>query len=174
MVNEVSRWKSAVKAKLKAASQEEQIHLWKRHFENLLRKPPKVTHEPITKIISNQLDIQLGQFTQELLDSVLRKIKNHKLCQILEGLHAKNLELTMLFVDFSRAFDSIHRGKMEQILVTYGLPKETIAAIMMLYKNMKVKVRSPNGDTDYFDVVAGVLQGNISPIPVYYLSRLHA
>ena len=30
----------------------------------------------------------------------------------------------------------------------------------MLYKNPKVKVRSPDGDTDYFDVVAGVLQGD--------------
>ena len=30
---------------------------------------------------------------------------------------------------------------------------------MMLYKNTKVKVRSPDGDTDYFDIVAGVLQG---------------
>ena len=34
--------------------------------------------EPITKIVSNQLDIKLGQFTQEELDSVLRKIKNRK------------------------------------------------------------------------------------------------
>ena len=31
---------------------------------------------------------------------------------------------------------------------------------MMLYKNMKVKVRSPDGDKDYFDFVAGVLQGD--------------
>ena len=30
---------------------------------------------------------------------------------------------------------------------------------MMLYKNTKVKVRSQDGDTDYFDIVAGVLQG---------------
>ena len=29
---------------------------------------------------------------------------------------------------------------------------------MMLYKNTKVEVRSTNGDTDYFDIVAGVLQ----------------
>ena len=29
---------------------------------------------------------------------------------------------------------------------------------MMLYKNTKVKVRSPDRDTDYFDIVAGVLQ----------------
>ena len=31
---------------------------------------------------------------------------------------------------------------------------------MILYRNTKVKVRSPDGDTDYFDIVAGVLQGD--------------
>ena len=45
---------------------------------------------------------------------------------------------------------------MEQTLLAYGLPKETVAAIMMLYKN--TKVRSPDGDTDFFDIVAGVLK----------------
>ena len=49
---------------------------------------------------------------------------------------------------------------MEQILLAYGLPKETIAAIMILYRNTRVKVRSPDGNTDYFDIVAGVLQGD--------------
>ena len=49
---------------------------------------------------------------------------------------------------------------MEQILLAYGLPKETVAAIMMLYRNTKVKVRSPDGDTDFFDIVAYVLQGD--------------
>ena len=29
---------------------------------------------------------------------------------------------------------------------------------MMLSKNMKVKVCSPDGDTDYFDIVTGVMQ----------------
>ena len=31
---------------------------------------------------------------------------------------------------------------------------------MILYRNTKVKVHSPNEDTDYFDIVAGVLQGD--------------
>ncbi len=52
--------------------------MWKQHFENLLGKPPKVKHKQITKIICNQLDIKLGQFTQEELDSVLKKIKNRR------------------------------------------------------------------------------------------------
>ena len=54
MVNEVSRRKGTVKAKLKATSQQEQIHLWKQHFKSLLINPPKVTHEPIMRIISKQ------------------------------------------------------------------------------------------------------------------------
>ena len=218
-VNEVSRRKITAKAKLKANSQEEQIQLWKLHFENLLENPPKVTHEPITRIISKQLDIKPGPFTQEELDSVLKKIENikaagldeippeiwktgqfdniqlrqcnavynqnpidkmdegmyappfpkkgnlglaktyrginltsiaAKICnallrnciepkidnilrknqngfwrnrsttsqiltirRILEGVRAKNLQATISFVDFTKTFDSIHRGKME-------------------------------------------------------------
>ena len=33
--------------------------------------------------------------------------------RILEGVRAKNLQATLLFVDFTNAFDSIHRGKIE-------------------------------------------------------------
>ena len=235
-INEVRR-KSTVKAKLKAAKQQERIKLWKQHFKNLLGNPPKVTHEPITRIISKQFDIKLGPFTQEELDSVLRKIKNRKAAgldeippevwktrqfdnillrhcnavynqnpinrwmkgcilpfpkkgdlglaknyrgitltsiaakiynallrnliepkidnilrknqngfrrnrsttsqiltihRILEGVQAKNLQATLQFVDFTKAFDSIHRRKMEQIQLAYGLPKETVAAITIL------------------------------------------
>ena len=213
---------STAKAKLKATNQQERIKLWKQHFQNLLGNPPKVTHEPIKRIISKQIDIKLGPFTTEELDSVLRKIKNRKaaeldeiplevrktrqfddillrhcnavynqnpidrwmkgcilsfpkkgdlgwvknyrcitltsiaakiynahLCnriepkidnilrknqnrfrrnrsstsqiltirRILDGVRAKNLQVTILFVDFTKAFDFIHRGKMEQILL---------------------------------------------------------
>ena len=80
----------------------------------------------------------------------------------MEGVRAKNLQATILFVDFIKAYDFIHRGKMEQILLAYGLPKETVAAIKMLYRNTKVNVHSSDGDTD---IVAG-------PIPLYHLSRL--
>ena len=47
---------------------------------------------------------------------------------------------------------------MGRILLAYCIPKETVAAITILYRNTKVKVRSLDGDTEYFDIVAGVLQ----------------
>ena len=37
----------------------------------------------------------------------------------------KNLQATLLFVDFIKVFDSIHSRKMEQILLAYGIPKES-------------------------------------------------
>ena len=47
---------------------------------------------------------------------------------------------------------------MEQILFLYGLPKETATAIMVLYKNTIVCTR--DGEVDFFDIIAGVLQGD--------------
>ena len=47
-----------------------------------------------------------------------------------------------------------------QILLANGLPEEIITAIIMQYKNMKVKFCSPDEVTDYFDIVTGVLQGD--------------
>ena len=114
----------------------------------------------------------LLQFEAILFDFVNRKNQNGfrrnrsttsqilTIRRILEGVRAKNLQATLIFVVFTKAFDSIHRGKMEQILLAYGIPKETVAAITILYRNTKVKVRSPDGDTEYFDIVAGVLQGD--------------
>ena len=82
----------------------------------------------------------------------------HKFLLSLEFLKVnaqKNQQATILFVDFTLALDSIHRAKMEQILLAYGLPEETVATIMMLYRNSKVKFRSLDGD-----IVAAVPQGD--------------
>ena len=45
---------------------------------------------------------------------------------IVEGIWAKNLVITQVFVDFSKTFDFLPRGKMDQILPAYGLSKEIL------------------------------------------------
>ena len=63
---------------------------------------------------------------------------------------------------------------MEQILLAYGQPKESVTAMMMLYKNTKVKVCSIDRDTDFFDIVTSVLQGYIlAPYLFHNLPRLY-
>ena len=49
---------------------------------------------------------------------------------------------------------------MEQILLAYGLLKEAAVAILILYKNRKAMICSLDGDIDFFDIAAGVFQGD--------------
>ena len=124
----------------------------------------------LTSIAAKIYNALLRNHIEPKIDNILRKKQNSfwrnrsmtsqilTIRRMLEGMQAKNLLVTILFVDFTKAFDSIHRGKMEQILLAYGVPKETVAAIMILYRNTKVKVCSPDGDPEYFDIVAEVLQ----------------
>ena len=66
----------------------------------------------------------------------------------------------MVFIDFSKAFDSINHQSMLAILRAYSIPEKIVNAIMETYRNIKAKIRSPDGDTDYFVILAGVLQGD--------------
>ena len=126
----------------------------------------------LTSIAAKIYNALLRNCIEPKIDNILRKNQNRfrrnrsttaqilTIRRIFEGVRAKNLPATLLFVDFIKAFDSIHRGKMEQILLAYGLPKETVATITILYRNTKVKVRPPDEDTEFFEIVAGVLQGD--------------
>ena len=50
---------------------------------------------------------------------------------------------------------------MKHILKSYGIPAETVNAIMMLYMNTRSMVRSPDGDTQFFEITTGILQGDM-------------
>ena len=60
--------------------------MWKEDFKSLLGNSSKVKGELIIKITYNQLDIHLGQFTQEELNVVLTKIKSRKSVSVNEML----------------------------------------------------------------------------------------
>ena len=55
--------------------------------------------------------------------------------RMLEGVKSKNLPAVLTFIDFQKAFDSIHRGKLMEILKAYGVPEEIVKAIEVLYVN---------------------------------------
>ena len=80
--------------------------------------------------------------------------------RILEGARAKNLPADMVFIDFKKAFDSLHRGLLMKILRAYGIPARIVDLINLLYINTRGKVITPDGETDLFEILAGVLQGD--------------
>ena len=72
---------------------------------------------------------------------------------------------------FCKAFDSIRREKMLQILLAYGIPPLIVNAIGLMYKNTTARVKSPDGDTDFFPILAGVLQGD-TLVPFLFIVTL--
>ena len=126
----------------------------------------------LTAIAAKIYNLMLLNRIKPKIDPVLRKNQNGSrtnrstsgqvlsIRRILEGIQSKNLPATLLFIDFSEAFDSIHRGYMKEILSAYGIPKETVDAIVIMYQDTRSMVRSPDWDTDFFDISARVLQGD--------------
>ena len=106
------------------------------------------------------------------LEPILRKNQNGfrkgrttiaqilSLRRIIEEMKNHNKEVTLCFVDFKKAFDSINREIMFKILPLYGIPDPIISAIKVLYTNTIAKVLTPDGETEQFDILAGVLQGD--------------
>ena len=65
--------------------------------------------------------------------------------RILEGIKDTNLAAIFIFIDFKKALDSIHRGKMAKVLRSYGIPGNLVDAINGSYANTRAKVYSPDG-----------------------------
>ena len=80
--------------------------------------------------------------------------------RVIGGVKAYNLLVIITCIDFRKAFDTIHRGKMLKILRAYGIPGQIVDAIGDMYKRTMAQVISPDGETDLFEILAGVLQGD--------------
>ena len=113
----------------------------------LNRLLPKV--EPLLR--KNQNGFRAGRST---LSQILA------LRRIIEEITNCNKEAVFIFVDFSKAFDSIDRNKMFDILSLYGIPMFIIEAIKVLYTSTSSTILTPDGETEPIDILAGILQGD--------------
>ena len=70
------------------------------------------------------------------------------------------IDLALVFLYFSKAFDSVGRSKMFEILRLYGIPEGIIAAIKVMYTDNSSTVMTTDGETQAFPTLAGILQGD--------------
>ncbi|XP_030638825.1 uncharacterized protein LOC115819438 [Chanos chanos] len=69
------------------------------------------------------------------------------------------------FIDFQKAFDSLHRDTLWKIVQSYGVPPKMTTLMKMFYNQFECSVIINGNLTDWFSVESGVRQGCIiSPI----------
>ena len=126
----------------------------------------------LTSIISKTMNRMILNRLKPSLENILRINQNgfrpgrsttgHILAlrRILEGARAKNLPAVMAFIDFKKAFDSVHRGMLMKILRAYGIPDPIVNLIDRMYTGTRAKIITGDGLTELFEILAGVLQGD--------------
>ena len=70
-----------------------------------------------------------------------------------------NTKVHVNFIDLEKAFDSIHRDTLWNILLAYGCPEKIVSIIKLFYNNFTCSVIHKKKVTDWFSVGSGVRQG---------------
>jgi len=70
-------------------------------------------------------------------------------------------DLIINFIDYKKAFDSVHRPSLWKILKYYSIPDRFINIFKALYINSSCCVKTASGYTEFFEIVSGVPQGCI-------------
>ena len=106
---------------------------------------------PLSSIVTRTINRMILNRIQPKVDPHLRFTQNgfrpgisstaHILAlrRLIEGVKERNLKAILVFIDFKKAFDSIHRDKMLRTLRAYGLPDQLVSTIGILYIVQKLK-----------------------------------
>ena len=118
----------------------------------MIRRPPRSTLFPYTTLFRSeaQCGFRAGRGTSDMIFS---------LRQIQEKCIEQNMPLYMIFVDFSKAFDTVNRSTLWKILRRLGCPDQLTNLISSLHSGMKASVNLKGDLSEPFEITNGVKQG---------------
>ena len=122
----------------------------------LLSIPSKILAKIILQRISSALDQKLRNEQAGFRKGRGCTDQIFALRNIIEQCTEWQRQLYINFIDFQKAFDSIHRDSLWKILKSYGIPDPIVQVIKSFYRNFTCSV----GNSDIsFEVQTGVRQG---------------
>lgn len=132
---------------------------------SLLDTTYKIFSKIIYSRIQEQLDRELGEYQggfrpgRSCPDQIL------SLKWIMKHQRSRSKNLVITFVDFKKAYDSIHRESLLKILQEFGLHQKLINLISITLKNTKSKVKFRDEVSEPFEIRTGLRQGDgLSPL----------
>lgn len=121
------------------------------------------------KVLSKVLQKRLEKYTEEIIEEHQAGFQRGRSTidqiYILKEAIAKYWEFGKsfygLFIDFSKAYDSIYREKIWHKMESFGIPKKLIKLATLSVNDSKSKVKIENEYSSSFDIKTGVRQGDI-------------
>ena len=96
--------------------------------------------------------------------------------QLQEKCRLQNQDLYLLFIDLTKAFDTVNRQGLWRILEKAGCPGHFVNIIRFFHDNMKATVREGSDKSPPFDVTSGTKQGCIiapTLFSIFFSMMLH-
>ena len=120
------------------------------------------------KVLSNILFSRLTPYAEEVIGDHQsgfrrnRSTANHIFCtrQILQKKWEYNEAVHQLFIELKKAYDSVRREVLYNILIEYGVPKKLVRLVKMCLTEMCSRVRVGKNVSDMFPITNGLKQGD--------------
>ena len=125
------------------------------------------------KILSYCLLDRIKPWAEEILGDYQAGFRQNRstidqifiLRQLLQKMWEYDRDVHMLFVDFKKAYDSIHRESLINILKEFEMPQKLINLIKMNIDHTDIKVKVGHSTSNVVQVTTGLRQGDaLSPI----------
>ncbi|XP_062575217.1 uncharacterized protein LOC134237141 [Saccostrea cucullata] len=125
-------------------------------------KTPTYQHrsESYTKNFQDGVEKQLCKEQAGYRRRSITKLRVFTLRNIKEQCTEWNSTLFVIYVDFEKAFDSIHSESLESIMKFYGIPDNVVRMVKLLYESFQCAVLDDGEETDWFRETTGGKQGS--------------
>ena len=125
----------------------------------LLSIPGKVLNRVMLKKMKNAVDTKLRDNQAGFRQNRSCADQIATLRIILEQVSEFNFSIYTDFIDFQKAFDSLDREVLWQLIRHYGIPDKFISIIKNTYSEMQSKIIHEGKLTEPFEITTGVRQG---------------
>ena len=120
------------------------------------------------KILSQLINLKLKPYVREIVGEYQAGFMPGKsttdqifiMRQIWEKMWEYNREVYTAFIDFSKAYDSINRKHLYNILHDFKVPKKLCKMVQVCTEKTRAKVRYKGQLSEEFDILTGVRQGD--------------